>query len=227
MISGMKTPRPEPAAQRLARPGTGHRAARALACGWLGLVLLAAPAVQAATPTLDELMAQLAQVRGGQASFQEKRSVKGMDAPLLASGTLSFQAPDRFVRNTVAPKAETIAVEGNIVTLTRNGRSRTMVLDASPELEAIVESVRGTLTGNAGVLKQHFKPLVSGSLAQWTLELQPLTPRLQVLLASIRLSGQHSALRAVEMRMADGDSSLMAIEPTALQGAAGAPATRP
>lgn len=219
----MKTPRPE--RLRTLRPRRALLALGALAAG-LALGALA-PAARAAVPTLDELMAQLAQVRGGQASFSEKRSVKGMDAPLLASGTLSFQAPDRFVRSTTAPKAETIAVEGNIVTLTRNGRSRTMVLDASPELEAIVESVRGTLTGNAAALKQHFKPIVTGSLAQWTLELQPLTPRLQVMLASIRLSGQRSELRAVEMRMADGDTSLMAIEPTALVGAGVASAPRP
>ena len=104
-------------------------------------------------------------------------------------------------------------VEGPIVTLTKGGRSRSLVLDASPETEAIVEAVRGTLTGNAQTLKAHFKVAVSGSTDQWALELQPIEPRLQVMLASVRIAGRRAEVRTVEMRMADGDRSVMSIEP--------------
>ena len=190
----------------------------------VGLLMSLAPATHAAQALqLDELMALLAQTRSGQASFVERRSVKGLDAPLVSTGTLSFAAPDRFVRNTVTPKAETLSVEGKIVTMTRNGRSRTMVIDAAPEVEAIVESVRGTLTGNAASLRLHFKPVVSGTTESWQLELLPLEPRLKSLLASVRLAGQRAQLLSVDMRMADGDSALMTISPTAA-GAADAPA---
>ena len=103
---------------------------------------------------------------------------------------------------------------------------RTMVVDAAPEMEAIVEAVRGTLTGNADSLKVHFTTGVSGNAEQWTLELLPIEPRLKVLLASVRLSGRRGELRQVEMRMADGDSSTMAIE-TLSSVPAGAPAAGP
>ena len=211
MTSGAKT-RPE---RRLAA------CLRALvATGFLAF----AAAAPAAALELAELMSQLSQVRSGEARFTEQRLVKGLDAPLVSSGTLSFSSPDRFTRTTLAPRPESMAVEGKIVTLNRNGRSRSLVLDAAPEIEAIVESVRGTLTGNAQSLQQHFKVNVSGTLEQWTLELLPIEPRLQVMLASVRITGRRAELRTVEMRMADGDRSLMQIEP---QTSSVAPDKRP
>lgn len=181
---------------------------------------IAAPAHALEVP---ELMALLAQKRSGEARFTEQREVKGLNAPLASSGTLSFAAPDRFTRKTLAPRPESMVVEGNIVTLTRNGRTRSLALDASPEMEAIVEAVRGTLTGNATSLQQHFKLAVAGSSEQWTLELKPATPRLSVMLDSVRIAGKRSELRTVEMRLADGDRSVMQIEPAA----ASATGTRP
>ena len=176
---------------------------------------------------LPELMALLAQKRSGEARFTEQREVKGLDAPLASSGTLSFAAPDRFTRKTLAPRPESMVVEGNIVTLTRNGRSRSLALDASPEMEAIVEAVRGTLTGNATSLQQHFKLAVAGTPEQWTLELKPATPRLAVMLDSVRIAGKRGELRTVEMRLADGDRSVMQIEPVAAAPAPAIPGARP
>lgn len=189
-------------------------------------VLAWAAAAPAAALDLPELMGILSKVRSGEARFTEQRQVKGLDAPLVSSGTLSFSAPDRFTRKTLAPKPEGMEVEGNMVTLSRGGRSRTFVLDASPETEAIVEAVRGTLTGNAQSLQEHFKVKVGGSPEQWTMELLPIAPRLQVLLSSVRIAGRRAELRTVEMLMADGDRSLMQIEPMA-SGSAAAPDKRP
>jgi len=203
--------RPTPEARRL-RGGRTTLASRLRALVAATLATLAMPALAL---DLAELMTLLAQVRSGEARFTEQRTVQGLDAPLVSSGTLSFAAPDRFSRHTLKPRPESMVVEGNMVTLTRSGRTRTVVLDAIPEVEAIVEAVRGTLTGNAGSLQQHFRTAVAGNAEQWTLELRPIEPRLQVLLASVHIVGRGSLLRSVEMRMADGDRSLMQVEPVA------------
>ena len=203
MTSGAKT-----APDR--RRGNAPRRWLAAAVLGLGALTQAAPA---AALELGELMGLLQEVRSGEARFTEQRLVKGLDAPLVSSGTLSFAAPDRFTRKTLAPRPESMVVEGNFITLSRNGRSRSLVLDASPETEAIVEAVRGTLTGNAQALQQHFKVVVAGNAEQWTLELLPIAPRLKVMLDSVRIAGRRAELRTVEMRMADGDRSLMQIEP--------------
>lgn len=186
-----------------------------------GLLLPLAGGAQAFD--LPELMALLAQRRSGEARFTEQRFVQGFDAPLESSGTLAFTAPDRFERRTLKPRAEAMVVDGNTLTLTRSGRSRQLVLDATPELQPLVEALRGTLSGNSAVLSRHFRSALSGSAEQWTLELRPLQTRVGESLRSLRLAGRRSELMRVEMDFAGGDRSVMTIVPLAAAGPASAP----
>lgn len=172
--------------------------------------LCAGPAWAFAMP---DLMALLSQHRSGEARFTEQRQVANLDAPLRSSGVLSFQAPDRFTRQTLLPRPETMAVEGNTLTLSRGGRSRQFALDSAPEMVAIVEAVRGTLTGNAQSLQRHFTTRLSGQAEQWSLLLLPLDARLAHQVREIRLDGQRGELRGVTLEMVDGDRSVMQIEP--------------
>ena len=181
---------------------------------WIGLVLALASSAACAFD-LAELMALLAQKRSGEGSFVEQRFVKGLDQPLHASGTIGFVAPDRFTRNTVEPRAESMLVEGNNVTMKRGGRSRSITLDAVPELAAIVEAVRGTVTGNAATLQRYFKPALGGNAEQWILDLTPIETRLYNLVRIVRISGRRSDVLSVEVQLADGDRSMMVIEPKA------------
>ncbi|MBI3367411.1 MAG: outer membrane lipoprotein carrier protein LolA [Burkholderiales bacterium] len=162
---------------------------------------------------LPELMAQLRQRQSGEARFTEQRFVSGLDQVLRSSGTLSFTAPDRLARITELPKPESFVVEGARVTLERGGRRRQMAIDAMPELAAFVAAIRGTLAGDAAVLRQYFQPSVAGSAGRWTMTLQPLDPGLAAVVKQLRLEGQQADLRQVEVLLADGDRSLMLIEP--------------
>lgn len=162
---------------------------------------------------LPELMALMARRTGGEAKFTEQRFVKGLDAPLVSSGTLSFQSPDRFARRTLEPRAESMVVQGNQVTLSRGSRSKTMTLDASPEATVAVEALRGTLTGNAAALQRHFRTQVSGSAERWTLELKPLDPSAAGPLMGLKVSGMRDEVRTVETLLQGGDSSVMTIDP--------------
>ena len=156
-------------------------------------------------------MALLAAQRSGEASFTEQRWVRGLDAPLASSGQLSYEAPDRLVRRTIEPRPETMAIDGNRVTLTRSGRSRSFSLDAAPELVGLVEAMRATLTGNEAVLRRYFETRLDGNAAQWLLVLTPLEPRLAAQLRQIRIAGRQGQLERVEMDMADGDRSVMLV----------------
>jgi outer membrane lipoprotein-sorting protein len=168
---------------------------------------------------LGALAALLAQRKSGQASFTEERFVSGFDSPLLARGTLSFAAPDRFSRETLEPRRESMQVQGNTLTLTRSGRTRQFALDTVPELTALVEALRGTLMGDAATLSKHFHITVQGSAKQWTLILHPRDERLARQVREIKLVGQASEPRSVELWLAGGDRSLMLIEPQARAGA--------
>jgi hypothetical protein len=176
------------------------------------LVLASLPAVAL---ELGELMAELSQRRAGEARFVEQRFVSGLDQTLQYSGTLSFTAPDRLARHTLTPRPESFVVEGNKLTLERGGRTRQLMLDAQPELAAMVAALRGTLSGDASALRQHFKAAPTGTLAQWSLTLVPLDERLLGVVRQLRIDGRQSDLHTVEVQLADGDRSVMAIEPVA------------
>ncbi len=164
---------------------------------------------------LEALMAMLAQRKSGEARFTEERTVTGFDSPLRASGTLSFSAPDRFARETLEPRRERMEVVGNQLRLERGGRVRTLTLDAVPELAALVEGLRGTLTGNAALLRRHFEARVGGQASLWTLTLVPLDASLAVQVRQLQLAGAGADLRSVDLQLAGNERSLMLIEPQA------------
>ena len=164
---------------------------------------------------LDALMALLAQRKSGEARFTEERTVTGFDSPLRSSGTLSFSAPDRFARETLEPRRERLEVVGNQLRLERGGRVRTLSLDAVPELAALVEGLRGTLTGNAALLRRHFEVRVGGQASLWTLTLSPLDTQLAVQVRQLQLAGAGTDLRSVDLQLAGNERSLMLIEPQA------------
>ncbi len=161
-------------------------------------------------PTLAGLLAAR---KSGEASFTEERFVSGFDSPLRASGTLTFKAPDRFARHTLEPVAESMLVEGNTITLKRGTRTRQMALDSVPELTALVEAVRATLTGNASTLQRNFTVKVEGGPALWTLTLVPRDARLATQVRELQISGQNADVRSVGLWLSGGDRSLMSVQP--------------
>lgn len=197
-------------------PERSQRRAALVRLAALGAVCLLSAPLQAQTALdLPQLTQLLAQVKSGEAVFTEKRMVSMLEQTLESSGRLSFAAPDTFVRETLKPRQEKLAVIGNSVTMSAGSRSRTVPLDSVPEAAVIVEAIRGTLTGNRTLLERHFSAVVSGTPQRWLLELVPLEPRVRELVKSIRLAGQQSLVREVIVTMSDGDRSVMTIEPVA------------
>ena len=196
-------------------------------CRWL-VAALAFTASSAWAFDLPELMGLLSKQKSGEARFTEQRFVHGLEGPLDSRGTLSFSAPDKLVRRTLSPRDETMAVEGNTLTLSRGGRNRTLTLDSMPELLGLVEAMRGTLSGDGTTLQRYFRSTVSGSAANWTLDLLPADSRLAAQVRSIRISGRAGEVLGLEMEFVGGDRSVMNITPerpgaapTAPSGAAG------
>jgi hypothetical protein len=205
--------RPDPRRRGLLQhTATALRAATVLA---LGTAVFKPLPVRAAAPTFDlpTLMQRMARRSGGQARFSEERTVSGFDSPLTASGTLSFEAPDRFTRSTEYPTRETMDLQGRTLRLQRGGRTRQMDLDAVPEVASLLDALRATLTGNTALLQKHFATTFSGNEAQWVLVLKPLDERLARQVQQIELVGQGADLRSIELRLTGGDRSLMLLEP--------------
>ncbi|MDM0045572.1 outer membrane lipoprotein carrier protein LolA [Variovorax dokdonensis] len=184
------------------------RRARAL----LALCLLCTVSVSWAFD-LDTLMSRLAAQPKGEARFTEQRFVRGIEGPLESSGSLSFTAPDKLVRRTESPREESMVVDGNALTLSRGGRTRSLALDSMPELRGMVDALRGTLSGDARVLRQQFKTELGGTEAAWTLQLTPVDERLAAQVRTLRLTGRGGDVLGVEMEFIGGDRSVMRIVP--------------
>ncbi len=179
----------------------------------LAALLACGLAAHAAEPwTLDRLMQGLAQTRSARASFVEKRTVRVLEQPLVASGELSFTAPDRLEKRTLRPRPELLLLQGETLTLERAGRHLQLDLRSHPEVAAFTESIRGTLAGDRQALERVYRLSLQGSAASWVLTLIPVDPAMRTLVERVRIAGRHADISVIEIQQANGDSSLMSVQ---------------
>ncbi|SAK47798.1 acyltransferase [Caballeronia fortuita] len=162
--------------------------------------------------TLDRLMNTLGAKKSGRAHFTETRYLKIAQEPLESSGELVFAAPDHLEKHTTSPKPENLVVDGDMLTVERNGRKVTIPLRNYPELGAFIESIRATLAGNRFALENAYRVSIDGKGDDWTMTLVPSDSRMKQKVSSITLAGTGAALSRVEIRQADGDRSLMRLQ---------------
>lgn len=201
-------------------PSTLHRAVRALAVALAATAALTAPAAAPAQVAdtapawnLDRLMSTLAQHKSGRATFTETKYLSIATQPVESSGELVFVAPDHLEKHTLSPKPEHLVVDGDMLTVERNNRKFTLALARYPELGAFIDSIRATLAGNRFALEQVYKVALAGRGDDWTLTLTPLDSRMLKVVSTITLDGTRDMLRSVAIRQADGDRSVMRLQP--------------
>ncbi|SOY68376.1 conserved hypothetical protein, putative exported protein [Cupriavidus taiwanensis] len=191
-----------------------------LASAVLALAPLPATAAPAATAAnaafgVDQLMSTLAQRKSGRVLFTETKYLALLDQPVQSSGELRFTAPDHLEKRTHAPKAENLVLDGDMLTIERDGKRYTMPLQNYPEIAAFIESIRATLAGNRDALERYYKLGVQGRASRWTLTLTPADSRMAAAVSQVRIDGRQDVLDQVEIRQADGDRSVMKIRPAA------------
>jgi outer membrane lipoprotein-sorting protein len=206
------------ASRRLPRPRLSRLLAFAAATAAtlaLAATAHAADAAGAASSgwNLDRLMATLAQNKSGRATFVETKYLSIAAQPLESSGELVFVAPDHLEKHTLSPKPEHLVVDGDMLTVERNNHKVTLALANYPELGAFIDSIRATLAGNRYALEQVYKVALAGRGDNWTLTLTPLDARMSKVVSTITLDGTRDMLRSVAIRQADGDHSLMRLQP--------------
>lgn len=185
-----------------------------LLAGWLALF---SPALQAAPLSIAQLMTTLARQPQAAATFTEKKTLAMLEQPLESSGELLYTAPNRLEKRTLKPRAETMVLDDNTLTLSRGRRQHVLQLQDYPEVAGMVESIRATLAGDRHALERFYTLALSGEMEAWTLQLVPIDPRVGKLIARIQIAGGGNEVRSVEVLQVDGDRSLMRITPTGAQ----------
>jgi len=166
---------------------------------------------------IAQLMQLLAQSRSAHASFVETKSIAILDKPVISSGELFYTAPDHLEKRTLKPKAETMVLDQGAILITRGSKNYRLQLQDYPALAAFIDSIRGTLAGDAAALQQNYTLKLQGAMAHWTLQLLPASEQIKTVVQRISISGEKGELRSIEILQADGDSSIMTITQLAEQ----------
>jgi len=188
---------------------------------WIARVLaglaLAPALAPAADADFDRLMSALAQHKHGEVSFVEEKYLALLDRPVESAGTLLYDAPDHLEKRTTRPKAESLVLDGNVLTAQRGRHKYVLNLQQYPQVVPFIESLRATLAGDRPKLEQLFKVDFGGSFEHWSLELVPLDTKLAGAVKRIRIEGQTDRIDTVGIFEADGDRSLLRIDSAAPQ----------
>jgi hypothetical protein len=157
------------------------------------------------------LMAQLAQVQKTEARYSEVRRVAVLQKPLQLSGTLRYERPALIEKRQILPFSEVIRVDGDWLTVEREGKTRRIALLNEPLVGALVESLRATLAGDGAELERLYSVRVGGTRQRWTLALTPRELEVAGVVKSIGIAGSGSRIVRLEILEPGGDGSVMTI----------------
>lgn len=165
-----------------------------------------------AAPDVDSLLRSFASERPATTPFVEVRFSKLLSRPLAVSGTLEHPGPKRFVRDVRAPFAERTEIDGDNVTLRREGQKpRRVSLQRAPELRALLGSFGALLAGDAAALERDFKVDAHGSEQSWLLVLEPRDAKVAQRVHDIAVLGRGARPRCIRTNEPDGDASIVAL----------------
>lgn len=179
----------------------------------LGMLLMLAPLSAAMAFDAQSVLQQMAQQKQGQARFTETKYMAILDRPVKSSGLLAFRAPSRIEKNTLEPAPENLVLEGDALTLVRAGKQVVIQLRSYPQVLGFVEAIRGVLLGDYQLLGNAYRIEMTGVAEQWRLVLTPRERRVSDVIQQIKVSGGNGKLTGIEYIQADGDYSVMKIEP--------------
>jgi hypothetical protein len=140
--------------------------------------------------------------------FVEYRFTHLLKKPLRSSGTLEYRADGVLARHVETPYRETSEVAGEQVRIARAGApARTLSLARSPQMRALLGSLRALLEGRLAPLESDFDITLEGQATQWTLSLRPRQAKLARQLERIDVFGRGDRPDCVETRETDGDGA--------------------
>jgi Outer membrane lipoprotein carrier protein LolA-like len=162
---------------------------------------------------LPQLMHELAQVRAASARFTERKTVQVLNAPLVASGSLTYVAPDYMRKTTFSPVPENFVLDHNKITLTGGPGNQTHIFSVTedPDIGGLVEGIRATLAGDLPTLDRIYDVRLTGTEADWQLLLQPKNAGLARFVKWILIRGSQNRIVAIDTASSNGDLSEMGI----------------
>jgi hypothetical protein len=161
-----------------------------------------APALQ-----LQDLMRMLAAQERGAVRFRETRHFARLKEPVVVTGTLSFQRPDRLTKLVERPRWERIDVVRNEVSIRtgENDTPRVIQLAEIPALNGLIVALRATLVGDQAQLVEMFAIHPTGTPDAWRLDLVPRSSAIQEKVSQIAIAGRKGIPVSFTLTQRNGD----------------------
>lgn len=144
--------------------------------------------------------------------FHETREFAALTHPLLSSGVLIFRHPDFLEKETLLPQPETLAIEGDTVSVQRGGHVRHILLAQNPALALLATTLRAPLAGNMAALRQAYTVSAQGDMGAWTLTMTPLSEQAHKMVRQVVLAGRNNAVESLKILQANGDRQTLMID---------------
>jgi hypothetical protein len=167
----------------------------------------------AGSDDLNTLFSHLAARQHGHVEFIEQHFIAMLDRPTESAGELRYDAPDHLEKHTLTPRAESMVLQGDKLTIDRGKTHRTVDMRSYPQVLPFIESIRATLAGDRAALEKLFTVEFAGNLARWTLTLLPRDAHVKRTVSQVRIDGAQDQLLKVEIKQTDGDRSVMTLRP--------------
>ena len=159
-------------------------------------------------------MARLAAAPERRASFREEKTLAALAQPLVSWGRLLYRRPAYMEKITTSPEPERLVVDGSRLVLTEAQEPpRAIDLDSVPELRGLVDTVRGTLSGDLATLRRTFSVALAGQADAWRLTLTPASAGTAKLVARVLIEGAGAEPLRITTIQPNGDTDRLDILP--------------
>ena len=178
-----------------------------------GLMALLALARPAWAFDMHALMQNLGKHKERHGKFVETRYLSVLKQPLRSSGEVRYVAPDLFEKKTLEPVPDVMQVDGDRLYMEKDGRKYRIQLSRQPQVAAFVDAIAGLLKGDVRTLDRTYDYQLEGKASKWTLTLVPKDRKMRDIVDKIIAMGDQDQLTRIEYLQADGDRSVMVVEP--------------
>ncbi|WP_086640932.1 LolA-related protein [Acetobacter tropicalis] len=145
--------------------------------------------------------------------FHETRDLAVLTHPLSSSGVLVFRRPAFLKKETLSPRPETLVINGDVVSVEREGHTRQILLTENPALSLLATTLRAPLAGNIGALRHAYHVSANGDLGAWTLIMTPLSEQARKMVREVVLTGRNNAVETLKITQTNGDRQTLMIDP--------------
>ena len=169
---------------------------------------------------IEQLLEGLAAVKEAELEFVETKKSFLLTVDLESRGDIVYRAPDYMKKTVREPIVESIAIDGDILTIeksTLGGKkeeklhSQSLTISENALANSAVGSIMAIMAGDKSQLSDGYDITMSGQRQAWNLVLQPKLDVIKEKIDQVVLTGSHFEVNLIETTFPDGEQSKLAL----------------